>query len=152
MALGELYTHLLSQRETDEVDMGAYLRSLCDKITYAADLSARGITLNATTTECLMMPLDRAVRLAVAVNELVTNAAKHAFPNRTSGKITIQLIAQNTDGGPPVMSIADDGCGFTDPRPGGASLTFAMQFIHQASGVLEREDGPRTRWHIQLRS
>ena len=41
MAFGELYNHLLGQREIDEVDKGAYLRSLCDKITYAADHAER---------------------------------------------------------------------------------------------------------------
>ena len=152
MAFAKFYHHLLSQRDIDEVDLGAYLRSICNKIAHAARLSARGITLN-TETARLMMPLDRAVRLAVAVNELVTNAAKHAFSDRPSGRITIELIAKDTAGGCPVVSIADDGCGFSGPRPGGGiGLTFVKHLTHQAGGVLEREDGGGTRWRIRLHS
>jgi two-component sensor histidine kinase/putative methionine-R-sulfoxide reductase with GAF domain len=151
LALAELYHHLLIQQQIDEVDLGAYLRSLCDKIAYAAELSARGIMLNAETDR-LMMSLDRAVKLAVAVNELVANAAKHAFPDNTSGRITIELAAKDTDDGAPVVRIADNGCGFESPRPGGVGLTYVKQLIHQAGGVLEREDGEGTRWRIRLHS
>ena len=151
MALADLYNHLRGGRETDEVDMGAYLRVLCDKIASAADLSSRGITLN-TDTERLVIPLDRAVRLAVAVNELIKNAAKYAFPGRTSGRITVGLIAKAADGGSPVVSVADDGCGFSGPRPGGDGLTFVKQLIHQAGGVLDREDGEGTKWDIRIAS
>jgi two-component sensor histidine kinase len=115
LALAEVYNHLLSQRSAVEVDMGAYLRSLCGKIASANDLSARGITLNAETQR-LMMPPDRAVRLGIAVNDLVGNAAKYAFPDGTSGRITVGLAAAGANGSSPVISVADDGCGFTGLR------------------------------------
>ncbi len=151
MALAELYNHLLGERQTDEVEMGAYLRVLCDKIAFAADLSSRGITVNAET-EHLMIPLDRAVRLAVAVNELISHAARHAFSGRSSGRITVGLIAKAADGGSPIVSVADDGCGFGGLRPGRAGLTFVKQLIHQAGGVLDQEDGEGTKWHIRIAS
>ena len=151
IALAELYNHLLSRQETEEVDLGAYLRVLCAKVESAADLSSRGITLKAKT-ERLIIPLDQAVRLAVAVNELITNAAKHAFSGRTSGRITVKLTAKAPDSGLPVVSVTDNGGGFSGLRPGGAGLIFVKHLIHLAGGVLEREEGKGTRWDIKIAS
>ncbi len=151
IAISGLYHHLLVRSQIDEVDLGAYLRALRKKIAHAAELSIRGITLNANT-ERLMMPLDCTVRLAVAVNELITNAVKHAFPDNAPGRITIVLTVKDADGSSPVITIADNGCGFNGPRPHGIGLMFVKQLIHQAGSVLEREDGEGTRWRIRLHS
>ncbi len=158
MGLAQLYDHLLGRAGVSDlgqdgggdIDMGIYLHSLCDKIAVADDLSIKGITLNANT-EPLMMPVDRAVRLGVAVNELVTNAIKHAFPDKISGRITVRLIAKGKDGlGLPVVSVADNGCGFSGPRLGSAGMTFVEELTRQARGVLSREHSKGTFWRIQL--
>lgn len=152
MALAGLYDHLLGTRMDDSVDMGAYLRSLCGKIADAADLASRAIELSADTQQ-LVMPLNRAVRLAVAVNELVANAAEHAFPGQQPGRITVQLLAKGADGtGCPVLTVADDGCGFDGARSVGAGLSFVERLVQQAGGVLAREDGAGTRWHMEIAS
>ena len=152
MALGGLYDHLLGLSGTDKVDMGAYLQSLCGKIATAADLPSRAITLEVDTDYLKMAP-DHAVRLAVVINELVTNAVEHAFPERTSGRIIVTLRAKGADGtGPPVVTVMDDGCGFQGPRPGSSGLTFVERLTHQAGAVLDREDGGGTRWNIRLSS
>ena len=150
LALAVLYDHLLGEGVDDSVDVGAYLHSLCDRVADASDLSARAIELCADM-QPLTMSLGRAVRLAVAVNELVANAAKHAFPDERPGRITVRLLAKGDDGtGCPVLTIADDGCGFNGPRPGSAGLSFVESLAHQAGGVLAREDGTGTRWRIKL--
>ena len=152
MALAVLYDHLLGVNMDDSIDMGAYLRSLCDRIADATDLSSRAIALSADTQH-LIMPFGRAVRLAVAVNELVANAAEHAFPDERPGKITVRLLAKGEDGtGCPVVTVADNGCGFTGPRPGSAGLSFVERLTDQAGGVLAREDDAGTRWRIKLAS
>jgi len=145
-----LYDHLLGQDGVGDVDMGIYLNSLCNKIALVSDLSVRGITLNANT-ERLMMPIDRAVKLGVAVNELVTNAVKHAFSQKQTGRITVRLIAKGGDEfGFPVLSVADNGCGFSGLRPGSLGMTFVEELTRQAGGVLAREPGKGTSWRIQL--
>jgi two-component sensor histidine kinase len=150
MALAALYDHLLGKGSTDHLDMGVYLDSLCSKIAIVTDLSSRAITLRAET-EHLMMPLSRAVRLAVAANELIANAATHAFPDKRPGQITVSLFANGKDGTDcPSMSVADDGCGFQGPRPGSAGLSFVEQLVRQAGGVLDRTDHDGTQWHIRI--
>lgn len=154
LALATLYDHLLGTRADTSLDMAAYLRSLCDKIADAAELSSRPITLS-VDAQSVTMALDRAVRLAVAVNELVANAAEHAFPDGRAGTITVQLLAKGEDGaGGPVVTVADDGCGFNGPHPGSAGLGFVEHLARQVRGELARESGngssSGTRWRITL--
>jgi two-component sensor histidine kinase len=152
MALSHLYDHLLRQRPGRRVDLGLYLSSLCEKIAQANDLSARGLRILAQT-EQLMVPADRAVKLGIVVNELITNAVKHAFLDASGGEIAVTVTAGGRDEmNLPMVSVADNGCGFGGPRSGSAGMTFVETLIQQAGGVLTRGDGNGTVWRIQLSS
>ena len=152
LALGALYDHLLGIPTSDMVEMGAYLNSLCLKIAAAADLKSRGIVLVADT-QPLSMTIDRAGRLAIAVNELVANAAEHAFPDSRAGHITVRLFERNGDQAAcPVVSVSDDGCGFKGVRPESAGLSFVERLVRGAGGVLARSGASGTEWEIALPS
>lgn len=152
MAIAGLYEHLLGSRMDGDVDIGAFLRSLCVRIADAADLKSRSIKLS-VDAQPLAIPVGRALPIAVAVNELVANAAEHAFPRGRAGRITVQVLAKGTDGaGRPVVTVADDGCGFLGKQPGSAGLGFVERLVRQAGGVLAREDGAGTRWHMEIAS
>ncbi len=152
MAVAGLYDHLLGHGGREDVDMGIYLGSLCEKIARAADLPFRNIVLKADL-QTLMLPIGQAVRLAVAINELVTNAVEHAFPDGMPGTIEIGLTAAPNDGdGSPSIRVSDDGCGFNGPRIGSAGLVFVAELAHQAGGTLAREEAQGTSWRIRLAS
>ncbi len=146
LALAGLYDHLLGLGGAQEMEFGGYLRVLCERIGAAGGLAARSIAL-AVEAEAVAMSRPRGLSLAVAVNELVSNAAEHAFAGRAGGRITVVLRAE---GGGAVLSVADDGCGFSGPRPGGSGLGFVERLVQQAGGRLAREDGGGTLWRVTL--
>ncbi len=57
------------------------------------------------------LDIDRLVPLGLIMNELVTNAVKHAFKNKTSGKIAIKGIFEN---GFYKLMVTDDGEGMPE--------------------------------------
>jgi len=57
----------------------------------------------------IQLDADRAISLALIINELVTNAAKYAFPNRSDGHIWVRLARQNENTA--FISVRDDGVG-----------------------------------------
>jgi two-component sensor histidine kinase/putative methionine-R-sulfoxide reductase with GAF domain len=150
LALAGLYDQLLGASVADEVELGAYLRALCGRIAEAGGLESRSIELR-VEVEAVTMPRGRALPLAVAVNELVSNAAEHAFVGRRFGRITVGLLAAGEDGRcGPVVTVADDVCGFDGPRPDGVGLGFVERLVQHAGGMLGRDDDGGTRWHIAL--
>ena len=150
LALGGLYDQLHGASIGDQVELGAYLVKLCGRIAEAGGFASRSIEL-LVEVEAVTLPRGRALALAVVVNELVSNAAEHAFTGRRFGRITVSLTAAGRNGHRgPVLTIADDGCGFEGPYPEGIGLRFVERLLQETGATLDREDDGGTRWHIAL--
>lgn len=81
--------------------------------------------------DSLSLPVDQAIPLVLLANEVVTNAYKHAFPNGSSGNITVSL--QQPSEQVLMLRIADTGIGWQPTGGGGTGMglrlirTFAAQ-------------------------
>jgi two-component sensor histidine kinase len=80
----------LQQRQGASVDMQEYLGEICDGLRRLFD-DILPIKLR-VDVEPLVMPTDIAVPIGLLVNELVTNALKHAFPQERGGMVTVSLV------------------------------------------------------------
>lgn len=95
--------------ETDAIDARPYMEDLLAEIGKSAE--GRPITID-LDMDSIRLPGRDAVSYVVIVNELVTNAIKHAFPDGTAGRITIRLDRTEQEGEPALsLSIEDDGVG-----------------------------------------
>jgi two-component sensor histidine kinase len=76
-----------------------------------------------------------ALREAVirGANELIGNAVKHGMKSRQSGRITVRLVS---DAGMTVLSVIDDGWGFSGMPHSGAGLSMARDFAERHGGKL----------------
>jgi PAS domain S-box-containing protein len=88
------------------VDLAAFLEGLCRDI-------ERGMQgENAVRVEVSAEPLtignDRAVPLALILNELLTNAIKYAYPD---GRGVVRVRLETRAGGSAFLSVSDDGSG-----------------------------------------
>lgn len=115
---------------------------------YAERLSQIRLT---TALEPISVGIDRAVPCGLILNELITNALKHAFPAGRGGRIHVALRQLAPPGF--VLSVSDDGVG-TPPEPpaGPAPRTLGMRLIallaRQLEGsfeIIRREPGMEAR-------
>jgi two-component sensor histidine kinase len=125
------------------VDMAAYLGELCSALSEA--LFLRGAISLACDSDHAALPRDRAVSLGLVLNELVTNAAKHAFEGRATGNI--QVVFRTRPGGW-TLTVADDGIGLParkapKGRDGGLGQRLVEAFAKQAGGTISTESGPQ---------
>ncbi|QNA85028.1 DUF4118 domain-containing protein [Sphingomonas sp. So64.6b] len=132
------------------VEMRDYLGDLCTALSEALFLRG-GITLTCDTDEA-SVPRDRAVSIGLVVNELVTNAAKHAFPGRDIGAILVTF--RNVSGGGWIVTVSDDGVGLPEApvvtgRDNGLGGRLIEAFARQAGGTL-RTDSDRTGTRVTL--
>jgi two-component sensor histidine kinase len=95
-----------------DVDLAEFVPGLLEELRVAFGLDDRGISLAADVAP-VRTDLDTAVPLGLLVNEAVTNAIKHAFPEGRTGRIAVGV---GGEGGAVVVSVRDDGVG----RPAGA--------------------------------
>ncbi len=95
--------------DTDEIEARPYMEDLLAEIGKAAE--GRPIEI-ALAMDDIRLPGRDAVSFVVIVNELVTNAIKHAFADGRPGRIVIRFEAPMGDDGPALaLTVEDDGVG-----------------------------------------
>ena len=112
------------------VDVADYLRALAASI--EQQVENVGIDVDADEVE---LAIDRAVPLGLIVNEAVTNSVKHAF-GEDGGRVSITLRT-GVGYGEARLTIADNGRGFEEPRPGGSGLKLIASLARQVGGHVE---------------
>ncbi|MDG2520543.1 histidine kinase dimerization/phosphoacceptor domain -containing protein [Caulobacter segnis] len=131
-ALATVHRRLYQSDDITRFDIGALVETLALDLVGAA--GRKDIVLELETA-CVMAPSSLASALGLIINELLTNALKHAFCDGRPGRLRVAVTAS---GGLGRIIVADDGPNArTDGQPGlGRSLI----------GRLSRQIGGETRW------
>ncbi len=113
-AIARAHDRLYRSTQVQEIDVCEYLADICK------DLGGMvpHCEVVCHSTEPIFLSTDRAIPIALLITELVTNAAKHAFPNRNDALIRIEMA--NRDGAW-LCTVADNGIGATGPLQGTGS-------------------------------
>jgi two-component sensor histidine kinase len=104
-AVGRAYERLAYDGDVENIDLRTYLQAVCADAMNASC----NCKLHFDGADGIWLYADRAISLALIVNELVTNAVKHAFPNGHEGHIFVRLVRQ--DANTALVSVRDDGIG-----------------------------------------
>lgn len=134
MAMSLAHDQLSPTQAGEVVELATYLKALVGTI----EKPHEGVLIDVEANE-MQVSIDQAVPLGLIVNEAVTNAVKHAFPEG-SGKIHIELL--NHGRAEALLSICDNGVGVAAGAPGGSGLTLMEGLARQLRGRIEQESVP----------
>ncbi len=109
------------------VDGAAYLTQLCAYLSGSFGLMTSGRVRLHHDLMPVALTFDQAVPCGLIVNELVSNAFKHAFPGERGGEIRVELHAE-TDGCL-ALAVIDDGVGLPPGLDLGHSDTLGLQLV-----------------------
>jgi PAS domain S-box-containing protein len=146
-----IHERLLQTENLDKVELSDYLGKLVHdlKVTYyKPDLSLE----MTTDIQEKMIGLDTAIICGLIVNELVTNAIKHAFTGRAEGMI--EIVFREPQTGRFSLAIRDNGVSLPAHISPGYTQSFGMQlvdvFVKQLGGTFEiiREKGTTFQIHF----
>lgn len=148
--LAESHEHLRVTTGDQVVDMQEYLTDLCWKLGETLR-GVRPIDVR-VHAESVVTKIQKATRIGLIVNELVTNALKHAFPGEREGVIAVTLRRMPSE---LVLTIADNGVGCSqepDLSPGsGLGSRLVRLLVQQLGGTMLREDArPGCRYTIRI--
>jgi PAS domain S-box-containing protein len=129
-ALAILYQTLSGDDGKDEVDLGVYLSQIASAVMNSH--AVEGIRLD-MKVDTYPVSINVAMPTGLVVNELLTNALKHAFQGRDGGTITLHSMV---DGDGCRIVIADDGIGLPDgeswPKRGKLGALIARSLTENA--------------------
>src|SRR4051794_1140892 len=124
-AMGRVHDQLYQSVDARLFAADALVRDMCAEIGHADDTFRQRVTCRVEAGGSVKLPLDAAVPLALIVNEVLSNAFKHAFPGERTGEIVISLAE---DAQAVRIEIRDDGVGMGEewtarqPQPIGTRL------------------------------
>lgn len=131
VAMSAVHEHIYRTQNFANVQVKEYLETLIANVRAGYD---DRISL-VTDLEDVTVDKDDATPLGLIVNEVVSNAFKHAFPDGRRGTITITLKRVNGEG---VLSVVDDGVGFMPEKPSkGIGRKLMQAFSGQLNGRME---------------
>jgi PAS domain S-box-containing protein len=104
-----IHEQLYKSIDLTHVNFRDYLNSLTTNLFQTYGIQGGGVKLKTDINEGVSLTVDKAIPCGLIVNELVSNALKHAFRDRSKGTISIEL-RQNDDGTASLV-VGDDGVG-----------------------------------------
>jgi PAS domain S-box-containing protein len=128
------------------IDGAAYLHALQAAVIRTYQVDTQRIVLT-TQLEPLALPFAHAMPCGLILNELLTNAITHAFPEGRSGMVTLEL--RGTTDGAVVLRVTDTGVGVPKGldirQPSHLGWQLVTLLTQQLRGVLtlERDQGTR---------
>jgi two-component sensor histidine kinase len=125
----------------EAVDIGAYVRELCDTLGKVHGARERGIRIT-LEVEALAIGMESSMPLGLLLNELVCNSLKHGYPPqaRPQGG-TVRVRLGRAADGRGLLEVEDDGIGFVPGvdmgHPQSLGLRLAGSLARQLGGSLQ---------------
>lgn len=139
-ALDMLYRSLSHEGHDSEIDLGIYLSQIASAVMRSHAVEGIRLDLKVDTYH---VSINVAMPAGLVVNELLTNALKHAFHGREGGTITLHSVV---DGNGCRVVIADDGIGLPKgvewPQRGKLSALIVQSLKVNAKAILQIESSP----------
>jgi len=147
-----IHEKLYQSGSVSRVDFPQYARSLATTLFRSYRPAESNVRLEVDFGD-VALGIDAAVPCGLIINELLSNALKHAFPGGREGTITLALREQ---GGTTRLTVKDDGVGFPDRldvhQPSSLGLQLVNTLVAQIGGALEVRRTGGTEFHIAFSS
>lgn len=148
-SMGMIYEKLYQSKDISHIDFADYISSLVSGIFSSYEIDTNHIKLKIDAQQ-ILMGIETAIPCGLIINELVTNALKHAFVGRENGEldITLQILSDDTY----QLTIKDDGIGFPENIDFENVSTVGLQLVNglvdQIDGTIEMDAGEGTKFSI----
>ncbi|HQW04916.1 MAG: PAS domain S-box protein [Flavobacteriales bacterium] len=135
-----IHESLYQSKDFSFIDMATYIDGLSRNLVMSYDLS--GVVSLERDLHRAELVLDQAIPCGLILNEIISNAFKHAFPDKRAGVVRIGL---RMNGERVSISVADNGIGlpkgFDTEKGGNLGSELVRTLVEQLDGKLEIKSG-----------
>ena len=108
--MAQIHTRLYESKQFGKISLTGQIRDQVAALSNIYSHKGHEITCEMDAQE-IFLPVDQAIPCALVVNEILSNAYKHAFRGRKHGTIEISAVQEN---GQIRITVRDDGIGIPD--------------------------------------
>ena len=137
-AMALIQEKLYQSKNYAQVDFGEYLKELAAELMTSYQVSPARIKVN-VEAKGIFLGIDTAIPCGLITQELISNALKHAFPERRSeGEVRLSFYREN---GRLILIVRDNGIGFPKGFDFNSASSLGLQLVNklvaQISGSIE---------------
>ncbi|MCC4769244.1 PAS domain-containing protein [Methanosarcina sp. DH2] len=148
-----VHEKLYQSEDMISVDFADYIQNLANYLFGAYSVGDRNISLR-LDVDNVFLGMDTAVPLGIIINELVSNALKHAFSEGESGEICV-CLKKEEKGNCFSLIVRDNGRGFPEEidfrETDSLGLQLVITLVDQIEGSIELNTGEGTEFRIRFR-
>lgn len=150
-SMAMIHEKLYNTKELSRINFGEYAREFTNYLFNAYRSKIGSLRLELDLAD-VYLDINLSISLGLILNELITNALKHAFPNNRPGKVGISLKEEN---GQVQLIVTDDGEGlpqnFDIKKTNSLGLELVDSLVEQHKGRLEISTEGFTEFRILLK-
>ena len=128
-----LHEMLCKAGDLSRIDLAEYTRQLAAHLFRSYGFDGQQIHLR-TAVDSVYLDLDAAVPLGLVINELITNALRHAFPLGRKGEIRVTLCQSERR---IMLTVQDDGVGIPDQADLATAKSLGFRLVRMLSEQLK---------------
>jgi two-component sensor histidine kinase len=132
-SMAMIHQTLYQSKDFGRVDFQAFLDSFVPTLIQSFGTHPEQIALG-IRVDGIRLPIDAAIPCGLIVNELISNALKHGFPNQRRGSIAIDF--QHLPNNRAQLAVSDDGVGIPQGVQLENSNTLGVQLVYLLAGQL----------------
>jgi two-component sensor histidine kinase len=133
-AMALIHEKLYQSQDLVKVDFGEYVKSLTGYLFRSYGVESASIALK-VNIQNVFLDVEEAIPCGLIINELVSNALKHAFPGGRHGEIRIDVQAEGTT--PVLLRVSDNGVGFPPEVDFRTTTSLGLRLVHTLTRQLE---------------
>jgi two-component system, sensor histidine kinase PdtaS len=131
-----IHQYLYRDEDITKISADEYIKKLATTLYKSYDVSNNRIKFQAQI-DPIKLDVDTAIPIGLILNELITNALKHAFPNQREGILEVTLLRGSND--EVNLSVKDNGVGFTEKSLKEAKESFGWSLVELFSEKLNAQ-------------
>ncbi len=147
-----VHERLYQSSNLGQIEFGGYIRQLSRQLLITYQPTLGQVELKVDAQPGVALPIDEAVTCGLILNELVSNALKHAFPDGRPGEVCVAVSME--DGERVILKVSDDGVGFPEAFDFRNTESLGMQLVntlvHQLDGTVELDRQGGTALQIEF--
>jgi predicted ATPase/two-component sensor histidine kinase len=128
-----VHENLYQAGNFSKISMASHIQSLCTHLSHAYGSVSQRTEFTIRVTD-LYLNINQAITCGLIVNELVSNALKHAFPDERAGRMRVEL--RPLGGHRLVLVVSDDGVGLPLDLDLARVDSLGLQLVHDLADQL----------------
>jgi two-component sensor histidine kinase len=129
--VGRAYERLAYNADYEKIGLVAYIQEVLKDL----EVAVAPCQLHLDAPEEIQFAADRAILVALVINELVLNAAKHAYPERSDESISVRVV--QVDKVTCLVSVRDEGVGMPAGFDPATSKRLGTRLVNALSRQLD---------------